>query len=73
MSAADSEAAVDRLAEYAARHDDPAERAQHLFLALGILAWNAPEVLHFILDRANEQTAPSGAQKVGEAHARDND
>lgn len=67
MSAADSEAAVDRLAEYASRHDEPAERAQHLFLALGILGWNAPDVLNFILDRAEAATnmTPPGGSSDG--------
>lgn len=54
MNAHDSEAAVDRLAEYAGQYDDQTDRARHLFLALGILAWNAPEVLGFVLDRAEE-------------------
>ena len=59
MSARDSESAVDRLAEYAGQHDDPTDRAQHLFLALGILGWNAPDVLNFILDRAEAATNPT--------------
>lgn len=58
MSAADSEAAVHRLAEFAGLYDNPTERAQHMFLALGILAWNAPEVLNFILDRATAAASP---------------
>lgn len=54
MSAADSEAVIDRLA--AAHKDMGAEDfAAYAFLTLGLLAWHAPDVVAFILDRADAQ------------------
>ena len=46
--------ALDRLgAKAAALPED--ERASYFFLCMAVLASNAPEVLHFILDRADER------------------
>lgn len=57
MSAADSRAAVDRLA--AKRTDLGAEDfGAYAFLVLGLLAGHAPEVVQFVLDRADERTTP---------------
>ena len=54
MSAAQSRAAIDRLA--ATRADLGAEDfAAYAFLVLGILGHHAPDVLAFILDRADER------------------
>ena len=54
MSGAESEAVIDRIA--AARKDMGAEDfAAYAFLALGLLAWHAPDVVTFILDRADAQ------------------
>ena len=58
MSSADSKAAVDRVA--AKRTDlGAADFAAYAFLALGILAHQAPEVVEFILDRADSLTTPT--------------
>lgn len=57
MSAAASAAAVERLA--AIRHDLGAEDfGAYAFLALGLLAHQAPEVVDFILDRADAIANP---------------
>lgn len=57
MSAAQSEAAVERLA--AIRHSLGAEDfGAYAFLALGLLAHQAPEVVKFVLDRADALTDP---------------
>ena len=54
MSAAESEAAVDRLA--AKRTELGAEGfGAYAFLALAILANQSPEVVEFILDRTDEK------------------
>lgn len=54
MSAAESEAVIDRLAT--ARKDMGAQDfAAYAFLTLGLLAWHAPDVVTFILDRADAQ------------------
>lgn len=63
MSAADSKAAMDRLATK--RGEVGAEDfAPYAFLALGFLAWNAPEVLHFIFDRADEALTPTPKEQA---------
>ena len=55
MSAADSAAAVTRVAEK--RSELGAEDfGAYAFLALGLLAHQAPEVVQFILDRADDMT-----------------
>ena len=55
MSAVDSAAAVARVA--AKRGDLGAEDfGAYAFLALGMLAHQAPEVVNFILDRADDMT-----------------
>ena len=55
MSAADSKAAVDRVA--AKRRELGAEGfAAYAFLALGLLGWHAPDALQFILDRTDERS-----------------
>ena len=60
MRAADSEAAVERLA--AKREELGADDfADYAFLTLGLLGWQAPEVLTFLLDRADAATAPEEA------------
>lgn len=57
MSAHDSERAVDRIA--AKRKELGAEDfAAYAFLALGLLGYQAPDVLHFILDRTDERVTP---------------
>jgi uncharacterized membrane protein len=55
VSAAQSEAVVDRLA---AKHKElgAEDFAAYAFLTLGLLAHHAPEVVAFILDRADERT-----------------
>ena len=56
MSAAHTEAVLQRLADRL----EPMTHEQgrgYLFLAVGILAHQAPEVVEFILDRADEQVA----------------
>lgn len=54
MSAAESEAAIERLATI--RTEAGAEKfAAYAFLALGILGWQQPDVLNFLLDRADEK------------------
>lgn len=54
MSAADSEAAVERLATI--RKDMGGDNfAAFAFVVLGMLGWQAPEVLTFLLDRAEER------------------
>lgn len=60
MSVHDSERAIDRLAglRNSMNSDDA---AGYFLLALSILAWNAPEVANFILDRTAEQVAPPAA------------
>ena len=64
MSAAQSEAAVDRLA--AKRTELGVEGfAQYAFLAFALLAYNAPEVAEFILDRADERTDRSRPEGSG--------
>jgi hypothetical protein len=54
VSAAESIAAVDRLA---AKYDEQGAQgfAGYAFLALGLLAHQAPEVVMFIMDRADER------------------
>ena len=49
MSATESEAAVDALAA----------KRREMGIALGILGWNAPEVLEFVMQRADEQIEAS--------------
>ena len=57
MSATESEAAIERLASI--RKDKGVEDfAKYAFLVLGILGWQQPEVLTFLLDRADERVAP---------------
>lgn len=51
-----TEAALDRLGNKAATFDTTEQRAKYLFLCLAILGGNAPDVLTFILDRADERT-----------------
>lgn len=54
MSAAQSRAAVDRVA--AKRQDLGAEDfAAYAFLVLGMLAYHAPEVVAFVMDAADRQ------------------
>lgn len=54
MSAADSKAVVDRLA--AKRQGLGAEDfGAYAFLVLGMLAYQAPDVAEFLLDRADER------------------
>lgn len=56
MSAAESKAVIARMAE--TREALGAEDfAAYAFLVLGILGWHAPDVLAFVLDRADERTA----------------
>ncbi len=58
MSAAQSEAVIERLAGI--RQERGAEDfAAYAFLALGILGWQAPDVLGFILDRADALATPT--------------
>lgn len=52
MSAAQSEAAVERVAGKR-RELGEGDFSAYAFLALGLLGWNAPGVLQFILDRAD--------------------
>lgn len=59
MSSADSQAALDRIAARLADRDATEGRA-YLFLAFAILAYQSPEVVEFILDRADERTKPNG-------------
>lgn len=54
MSAAESEAAISRLAE-TRQAMGPQDFAAYAFLVLGILGWQEPAVLNFILDRADER------------------
>jgi hypothetical protein len=55
MSAADSQAAVDRLVTI---HNDLGhDFGTYALLALSILGWNSPEVLAFILDRTDAKLA----------------
>lgn len=56
MSAAHSRAVVDRLV---AKHNvlGPEDFAAYAFLAFGILAHHAPEVVEFVLERADQQVA----------------
>lgn len=57
MSAAQSEAAVARVAEK--RRELGAEDfAAYAFLVLGMLAHQAPEVVTFLLDQADKKIAP---------------
>jgi hypothetical protein len=60
MSAADSKAAVDRLAAKRAEHG-PEGFAAYAFLVLGILGYQTPEVLMFLLDQADRSLAEDGA------------
>ena len=54
MSGQHSKDVIDRMA--AMRREMGAENfATYAFLALGILAWSAPEVVEFAFDRANER------------------
>lgn len=54
MSAAESEAAIDRaVATYQAHGDNG---AAYLLVVLAILARHAPEVLTFVMDRADSST-----------------
>ena len=66
MSAAQSEAVVDRLA---AKHDalGAEEFAKYAFLAFSLLAFQAPEVVDFILDRADERTLDRSRPGLGTA------
>ena len=54
MSADESKAAVERIAAKCKELGDE-DFGTYAFLALGFLAWNAPDVLHFIFDRADAQ------------------
>lgn len=57
MSAADTRFAIDRVA--AKRRELGAEDfGAYAFLVLGILAGQAPEVVEFVMDRADERTTP---------------
>lgn len=54
MTAAQSEAAIERLAQI--RQSQGAEDfAAYAFLVLGLLGWHAPEVLDFVLDQADQK------------------
>lgn len=57
MSAAESEAVIDRLVRV---HNDigPEDFAGYALIAFGILAYQAPEVVTFILDRTDERVTP---------------
>ena len=56
MSAAQSRAVVERMA--AKREELGAEDfGAYAFLAFGLFAWQAPEVVEFIFDRADERLA----------------
>ena len=58
MTAAESQAAVERLAHI--RKDQGAEDfAAYAFLVLGLLGWQQPEVLHFLLDQADKKLEAS--------------
>lgn len=60
MSAADTRAVIERFAN--TRRELGAEDfAAYAFLAMGLLADQAPEVLSFILDRTDSLLAPAGA------------
>jgi hypothetical protein len=52
MSAVDSDAAVDRLARKRAEHGAEGFGA-YAFLVLGILGYQAPDVLQLLLDQAD--------------------
>lgn len=54
MSAAHSKAVIDRLVK---THNDlgPEDFAAYTFLAFGILAHHAPDVVDFVLDRTDEK------------------
>lgn len=54
MSAAESRAAIDRLAEKRKEHGAE-DFGAYAFLMLGILGWHQPDVLTFLLDRADER------------------
>lgn len=58
MSAADSRSAHDRLADKR-QELGPEDFAAYAFLALAMLGWSEPDVLHFILDRADTITGGS--------------
>lgn len=68
MSAADSRAAIERVADKRAELGAQ-EFAAYAFLALGILGWSAPDVLAFVLDRTDERAASrpadADAEEVG--------
>lgn len=58
MSASESEVAIKRLA--GKRRDLGAEDfGAYAFLVLGILGWQQPDVLAFLLDRADERIEAS--------------
>lgn len=66
MSAAESMSVVDRLA--AKRADLGVEEfAKYAFLAFALLAFQAPEVADFILDRADERTPDRSRPGLGAA------
>lgn len=50
-----AEVAIERLIGEVRDLDDDRDRVGYLLLVLGLLAGNAPEVLHFLLDRAKER------------------
>lgn len=52
---AEQEAVLDRLGQTASAFDTTEQRAQYLFLALALLGSSAPDVLAFVLDRADER------------------
>jgi hypothetical protein len=56
MSAAHSEAVLDRVAQR--RREGAEEFAAYAFLVFGILGFQAPEVLEFVMDRADMMLPP---------------
>lgn len=65
MSAADSEAAIDRMA---AKRQEMGGKdfAAYAFLALGILAHHSPDVVEFIFDRADNMLATPAHHERGD-------
>lgn len=61
---ANQQRALDRIAQLRDDFPDPADQAMYLTIAAGILAHNAPDVLHFILDAVDRKLADSIANEV---------
>lgn len=55
------EDALDRLANRAGEFTTTDQRSRYLFLCLAILGSSAPDVLAFILDRADERMVEVGS------------